>query len=651
MLKVFRDNLKYLSWVLWLVIAVFVLFVFVDFGSIVPGPAPPTDAAATVGDDEITYGELQRAYRQAEESYRQAYGAQFTPELAQQLQLPRQVLEQLIQRRILLDEAENMGLAVSDTELQNELLDLTVFQDETGNFIGAEQYQEMVRRFGYGTPEEFEEAMRSDMLLSKLSRVLEDNIVVAEDEVEEAYREQAETAKISYFRMPLTAFRDESTLATEEVESFFQQNIEDFRLPERRAADYLLIDPDVIRQGIEVTDDELRAYFEANSADYETEEQVRARQILLRVGDERSEEEARAELEAIKQRVAAGEDFAQLATELSEDQFTASQGGEMAPFGRGQILPAVEEAAFAAQVGEVVGPIGSTSAYTLLQLLDHTPGGLPPFEEMIDAVRRRVVAERAREAAEARANELADRLAREEIASAEAFERLAAEDDAVSFRTTQPFGVSDNIPGIGRSTPFSQAAFGLEENGVTRPVRVGSGWAILRLSETEAPRLPELAEVDGDVRAKLRDSKAQEAAVARLEAARDEIAGGATLETIASDLDATVEESSVFNRSGVISGALGANRQIADAALALEAGDLGGPIVVGTDAFFFRVTERDHADPAGFEEAKDATRQRIARERLEELLGTMVTQRREELEVTYDPRMSENLGLTGGLAG
>ena len=127
MLKVFRDNLKYLSWVLWLVVAVFILFVFVDFGGTIPGPAPPTEAAAVVGDDEISYGELQRAYRQTEASYRQAYGAQFTPELARQLQLPLQVLEQLVNQRILLDEAERMGLRVSDTELQKAVLQLPIF--------------------------------------------------------------------------------------------------------------------------------------------------------------------------------------------------------------------------------------------------------------------------------------------------------------------------------------------------------------------------------------------------------------------------------------------------------------------------------------------------------------------------------------------
>jgi hypothetical protein len=67
MLKVLRDNLKYLSWILWGVIVVFVAFVFVDFGGGVPGPALRTASAATVGGDEISYGELQRAYQETEQ--------------------------------------------------------------------------------------------------------------------------------------------------------------------------------------------------------------------------------------------------------------------------------------------------------------------------------------------------------------------------------------------------------------------------------------------------------------------------------------------------------------------------------------------------------------------------------------------------------
>ena len=132
MLKVLRDNLKYLSWVLWLVIAVFILFVFVDFGGFsVPGGTPASDAAVTVGDQRISYGDFERAYRQTEDTYRQLYGDQFSGETARQLGLPMQVLNGLIADRILLAEAGRMGLSITDSELRSEILGFPAFLPET----------------------------------------------------------------------------------------------------------------------------------------------------------------------------------------------------------------------------------------------------------------------------------------------------------------------------------------------------------------------------------------------------------------------------------------------------------------------------------------------------------------------------------------
>ena len=285
------------------------------------------------------------------------------------------------------------------------------------------------------------------------------------------------------------------------------------------------------------------------------------RQILLRGGDQRTEEQARQELEAIRARVEAGEDFAQLATELSEDTFTAPQGGEMPPFGRGQILPEVEAAAFQRPARRHRRAGGQSDR--LSPAADPRPfrGGLPPFEEMKEVVRRRMLAERGQETAEARAAELADRVAREEIFSAEALQALVADDPAVSFRTAPPFGRNDNVPGVGRSTPFSEVAFELAENGC-----VGTGPHRLRLGDPEAHGYrgappPGAAEVETEVRSALRSLRAEAAARERLLAAREEIAGGTSLEDVAATLEATVEQSEEFTATGSIGGSLGFNRR------------------------------------------------------------------------------------------
>jgi len=647
MLKVFRDNLKYLSWVLWGVILVFILFVFVDFGGGVPGPVQQTASAAQVGGDEISYGEFQRAYRQTEDAYREAYGGQFTPELARQLQLPLQVLETLVQQRILLAEADRMGLTVSDAALQKELLKIPIFLDEQGNFVGTERYRQLVRSVGYASPEGLEESIRTQMLLDKLNQVMADNVIVSDSDVERAYREQAERARIRYVKLPISDFREEVELTAEEVETFFTENIEEFRLPERRAVDYLMVDVNAIRQGLEVSEEELRAYYTEHAAEYESEEQVRARQILLQVNDQRTADQARQELEALRARIEAGEDFAELARQLSEDPVSSQQGGDLGLFGRGQILEEVETAAFGASPGELVGPIQSGFGLHLLEVMEHLPGGLPNFAEMQETLSRRLLAERARESGDAQAAELAERIAKENLLDQASFQQLAEGNDAFSFQSTPAFGRSDNVPGIGRSTPFSLAAFDLQEGEASEPVRIGSGWAILRLSEVEAPRLPEVAEVEAEVRTRLRDLRAEEGARARFAEAHARVASGAALDTVAAELGATVEETTEFAAGGSV-GDLGANVEISAAALALEQGDVGQPILAGTDLVLFQVSERKHFDPMEFAAGQEETRAELANERLNQMIASLVAERRVELEVTYDPNLTANLGLDQG---
>ena len=145
MLKVFRDNLKNLAWILWAIIALFVLALAVEFGGNVRQANQGQNVAATVGSERVTTAEFQRAYQNQYNRFHQMYGDQFTPELAKQMRLPLQALDTVIGTKILLGEARRLGLTVSDAELRDQILDL--FKDEQGNFIGQDEY---VRRRALG---------------------------------------------------------------------------------------------------------------------------------------------------------------------------------------------------------------------------------------------------------------------------------------------------------------------------------------------------------------------------------------------------------------------------------------------------------------------------------------------------------------------
>ena len=491
MLKVLRDNLKYLSWVLWLVIAVFILFVFVDFGGSVPGVNPRTDAAVTVGKHEITYGEFERAYRQTEDTYRQLYGEQFSGETARQLGLPMQVLNGLVADAIMLAEAERMGLMVTDEELRKEILGFPAFQSADGGFVGAEEYDRILRRSGM-TSESFESLMRTELLTQKVRTVLSSNVFVADSEVEASYRRRTEQAKIRYLRLPWRALDEEISIDEEELAAHFEANREAFRIPEQRIIDYLLVNRIEIQDTLTVEAAEIQAYYDDNPDEFERQEQVRARHILLQVGDQRTAADARAQLEDVRRQIEAGADFGALAAELSDDPGSKTRGGDLGLFGRGDMVEPFDRAAFAAEIGDIVGPIETDFGMHLIEVLEKRPGGSIELADAEEGIRSRLLAQKAQTATEERARQLAESLAAD--SSVEALEALAVEQAGVSFHTTAPFGRDDNIPGIGRATQFTVAAFSIAADEISDPVPVGQGWTVLRLNSIQEPRLPELEE-------------------------------------------------------------------------------------------------------------------------------------------------------------
>ena len=645
MLKVFRDNLKHLKWVLWLVIVVLIVFLFADFGPIQQG-ANAGGAAAVVGDHKVSYEEFQQAYQRAEDGYRRAYGEQFSTELAKQIGLPQQVLEGLVLEKILLAEAERIGLEVSDSEVQEEILGYPVFQDEQDRFVGQQSYLQYLRRRGL-TPPLFEQQIRDSLLADRVRTVLTQNVYIADSEVESLYRERQEKVKIRFLKLSTADFGDQVAIAADELGRYFGEHSEDFRVPERRIVQYLQVDRAAIQSTVEIGDDEIQRYYDENQDDFRSEEQVRARHILLQINDQRTAEQASEQMLEVRARLERGEDFAAVAGEVSEDPGSKDRGGDLGFFGRGQMVPEFEQAAFSSSPNQLVGPVQSAFGSHLIEVLARQPGGLQPLSQASARIRNRLLAERAETVTESKAQELVGRIRSEQIEDEEGLSALAEGEAGVTFQISQPFRRDDNVPGLGRASAFAVASFGLEELEVGEPVKTPRGWVIPRLLEIQEPRVPELEEVRPQVESALRSELRVSLALQRLDEAKTEISGGGSLDKIAEDLGVEVEESGLFALQDSI-GSLGSAPRLATAALALEPGAVDGPIPLGGEAVLFEVVERVHFDPLEFAEAEQALREELLNQRSSQLLATLVQKRREELQVRFDPQLVENFGLGTG---
>lgn len=641
-LRYLRENLKSFTWLIWLVAFGVFIVVFFDWGGYSQRQLTERDAAATVGSEQISYGEFQREYRRMEANFRQTFGERYNDDLAKQFNLPKRALDQLIDRRILLMEAREVGLEVSDGEVRDAILAQPDFKDATGKFIGSDEYSRLLRANRL-TVDDFEASVRKDVLLQKLNAILAETMYVSDRAVEKAYRDQTERAKIRYFELESSEFSD-VTAETAELETYFADHQEDYELPEQRVVDYLLVDTVKLRREIEIPEQQIRAYYDDNPDEFTREEQVRARHILFKVTPDRPDAQAQADLEAVRRRVEAGEDFAQLAQDLSEDEGSASRGGSLGFFGRGQMIPAFEEAAFGAEVGALVGPIKTDFGYHLIEVQDHRQGGLQEFDQVQAVVRSRLIGQRVEEIATAKAEDVAQRLDLMTAGEGEDPMAVLAEEEGLVFQTTEPFGRDDTVTGIGRAPAFTSSAFGLEEGGVSETIKIPRGWVILRHKETLSEWLPELAEVEDQVRQAVEQEKRSTLALKRLQEAAASLGTGSDFDVVAANLGLEIQESEEFGRFGSIPG-LAASREVIDAALALEQGQSGDPIATDGGAVLFEVTERKTFDAAEFEEAKESTRVGQEGQQLNQLMASLIEIRRRDLTPTYDPQVFANFGI------
>lgn len=637
MLQVLRDSMKYLAWILWVVIGIFVLFVFVDFGRANRyGSGSPTAAAATVGGQPITRVEYEREKQRLDDRMRQQLGAQYSDEIVKQLRLPQQALSQLVSNKILLAEANDLDLGVSDRELRRFIVHLPMFQDSDGKFVGAERYAIAVRRLGY-TPDAFEQEVREELMLQRLRSALQRSVVVSDKDVEDRYREQNEKAKVRYVSVPFTAGAGQVQVSDADLQAYFNAHREQYRAGEQRIADYLLVDQSKLEQSMNPTDAELRDYYTQHQQEYAQPEQVHARHVLVKT---------EADAAAAKKRLDAGEDFAKVAAEMSTDTSNAKTGGDLGWFGRGRMVPPFEQAAFSAPLGKVVGPVKTEFGYHLIRVDEKRAASTTGFDEVKQAVRTRLAAERAETQAEEKAKAYAADLTKAGANARQKMQELSSQ-PGVEIGKTEAFSRQGVVTPLGSAPALNAAAFTLQKGGVSEPLRTPRGWVVLQVAEIKPPRLPELAEVKEAVRRDAEQDKLRAQTFARLTDARAKAGAGATLDAIGGQLGASVQESQEFGRGGVVPG-LGYAPDLVKAAMEQPVGTVGGPVSVAGSAVLYQVTAKTGFDPAQFAQQKDSLRSQLEQEEVNALLTSLINERKQRLGVTYDPQLLEELGMAQG---
>ena len=365
MLQTMRDNAQ---GIIAKVIVFFIIFVFALWGvesivNIGSGDTP----VAEVGDIKVSEPEVQRVIEQQKANLRRQFGEQFDENLFNDQLLRQSAIEQLIQQNVDAVQADRLGLYAASAVVDEAIVNIPAFQLD-GRF-NKEQFLSVLRLNGW-TPLTFRANLAEDIKVNQARQALTMTSIPTPFQARFGAMLNNELRTISYIEIRARDLMDDIQLTDDDVQSYYDANSSRFQTPEQAKVRYVGFDRAAMAADESVSEDEISKAYEDYLSDLSEKEQRSSRHILIDAGADRSSEEALAKANELKSKLDAGADFAELAKSDSDDIASGSNGGDLGYVSHGAFVPEFEAALFALQKGEVSQPVKTEFGYHIIQLLD-----------------------------------------------------------------------------------------------------------------------------------------------------------------------------------------------------------------------------------------------------------------------------------------
>ncbi|MEL6808021.1 MAG: SurA N-terminal domain-containing protein [Pseudomonadota bacterium] len=451
----------------------------------------------SVGDKYIDIDDYARTLQQEIQAVSRQTGSQLTFAQAQAVGLDQAVLAQLVRARALDHEATEMGLSVGDETLRDEILNIPAFQGLDGSF-DRDAYSFALRNSGRSEAE-FEAQLRDEVARSLLQAAIMSGVSMPEVYARTLVDFLGETRDFTWVRLgqadlvdPLPT-PDDATLR-----AYYEANLDDYELPETKRITYAALLPDMILDSMEIDEETLRAEYEAAAEEFNVPERRLVERLVYL--DEAAAERAAAQLEVD------GTTF----ESLVQERGLALGDVDLGDVSRLE-LDAAGEAVFAAEVGDVVGPLPSSLGPALFRVNGVLPAQSTSFEDASEMLRIRLARDAARRQVDVLASEFDDMLA-----GGATLEELDAETDMA-------LGSIDWFPaqgeGIAAYDSFHEAARALSEEDFPEIQSLDDGGIFaMRLEEVLPPRPAPFEDAVENVRANWEAAQTEERLTAQAEA-------------------------------------------------------------------------------------------------------------------------------------
>ena len=626
MLSIMRKHAS--SWMIKFILGA-VILAFIPFGYGIYQDRRDVEVA-TVNGDPILYDEYNQAYNNLIVQMRQQFGEALTEETIKMLNLRQQAMDRLVEQRLLLAEARRLNLKVSDEELAEAIAEIEAFQ--TAGSFDPRRYAYVLERNRL-SQEDFESRQKQAMLVAKLNRLISAHTKVSDAEAAEWHRWNNTAVNIDYVVFSPDKYKG-IEVTDEEMRDYFEKTAESYKTEPEIKVRYLRFDPEAYRSKVEMTDEEVRQYYDTYTNEFIIPKTVEARHILIKVEDgapEAEVEKARKKAEEVLKLAHGGEDFAELAKTHSEGP-SGKNGGYLGSFKKEDMVKPFSDKAFGMQAEEISDLVRTRFGWHIIKVEKVNEGSTRTFEEARKGIVNKLISEGARAMAQEEAEQVYDvTFVGEDLVRNAKDRKLTVHETDFFVRTKGP------AKGVAEPVPFANAAFQVKEMDISEIQEYGDGFYILQPIERREPQIPEFESVVEQVKLDLVKQRQKEKARQEAQQFLEALKGGQTLAAEAERLGLKVESSGYFNRNASIP-KIGYNPDISKASFSLSADSRlpGQTYSVGDNHYVIQFAARKEPTTEEFEKEKEQVRDQLLQQKRFKTMETWIAEKRKNSEILVE---------------
>ena len=626
MLKSMRKNMQALKPILWFVVAAFVVSIFFIWGASGKlGGDGGGNTLAVVGREKISSDDYLQALRNRIETVKSQYN-EIDRTFIEQLNLPQQVLEQLVEQALLFNKAKELRLRTTDEELRDRITSLPGLQ-QNGKFVGYESYQRALQ-YNHIKLSDFENSLRQDIILNKMIQLLTAGLAVTPEEVWADYQKANDSAKIETLILETSKATLDKTPEPAEVQAYFEALKDAYKIPEKREGVAVFLKTEDLKKEIELSDKEIENYYRDNQDRFANPETVKAARIWLPFGG-RDEGLVEAEANRVLDSLRKGGDFAGLAREFSRDN-KAMDGGDYGFYDWKSLPQAEQDEINGLAAGQTSDLVVEEDGIAIVRVAEKTAATTTPLAGAKAQIRTILLDEKARELAGSRIVKI-----EKEAKSAKSLEAALKK----SNLTAETTGLLKSGEAWGENDPsgaVSSALFGLKEKELSAPVYTYNGVSLAELRKIEAPRPATFGEVQADVETALTNERKKEKARAVLAGAGSRLTDK-NWEDVAAKNGLEIKTVDEHKRGQYVA-VIGESKTVDDLAFSLPLNQASEPFAFETGYAILRVLDRKTATREEFEKTTEDERGQLLSMKKNKFLQAYLAKLKKDkgVQIKYD---------------